>query len=123
MKALLAGLAASLAALFLNRGVVRPLGRGGAIALAPWEEEGLKTGLALLLGAPVVPVHFVFGLVEATCDLFSSEKRGWAAGLLGLGGHVLFGLVTEWAWTLSGHPGVGAVAAGFLHMLWNWLVL
>lgn len=90
-----------------------------AVFFAPALEELAKTGFAVLLGAPVLPSHLIFGLLEALRDLAGSGARGPAAGLAGLAGHAAFGLAASLVLSRSGFFPLAAAAGWVLHFGWN----
>jgi len=135
VRVAVAALAAAAGAYAGNRIFRGRLGPRAIVLIAPGFEEALKTGLALLLGAPVLVSHVSFGLLEAVYDLTAGrDRRGSrrvAAALSGLGGHTLFGALTvAVAGTLTGAGSLGAPAwvagsavAYLVHVGWNALVM
>jgi hypothetical protein len=136
LRVAVAALAAAAGAYAGNRLFRGLLGQRAVILIAPGLEEALKTGLALLLGAPVLVAHVSFGLLEALYDLTTGrDRRGSrraAAALSGLGGHTLFGALTvAVAGTLTGAVSVipqpdwlaGSAVAYLAHVGWNALVM
>lgn len=117
-----AALAAAVLSWLVNGFVLR-FGRFGIIYLAPAVEEVLKTGMALWLGALVPASHILFGLIEAVWDMAGRGRKGVYAGLAGVLGHTVFGLITFFVLRLT-HNALPALAAAYLtHMGWNLAVL
>ncbi len=134
----LAALAAAGAAYLGNRFARRFVGTAAIVLLAPGLEESLKTGAALLLGAPVLAAHLAFGGLEAAYDLFVGwrvrrGRHGELAGLFsarragaavsGFLGHALFGALTVAVAGASASWPLGVAAAYLVHVGWNALVM
>ncbi len=120
---LAAGLAAAFIALVVNRWVVRGGNRAAVAALVPMVEETAKTGAALALGAPILATHTAFGLIEAAYDVIKPSRVGLFAGLVGLAGHLAFGL-TAWLVYNRYRSGAAAVAAATLvHTFFNAVII
>lgn len=145
----LAGAAAAAAAWIFNRLALKIFGPPVIIYIVPLVEELAKTGLAVLFNASIIMVHVSFGLIEGIYDffytvgeykrscgikkanagtscqrsLFNARKTGLSAGLVSLAGHLLYGLVTAWAFTQSGQIAVGVAGGYLVHMLWNLVVM
>ncbi|MGI9952551.1 hypothetical protein V3F56_09350 [Moorellaceae bacterium AZ2] len=112
---LLTGLVAAALAWAGNRFLLSFL-KFDTLLWGPLLEEALKTGLALAWGAPLLVVHFTFGLAEAAWEL-KRARRG--AALAAVGGHALFGVAAAGLWESSGQA-VLAWGVGFiLHFVWN----
>ena len=121
LRAIPAALAAALVAYKLNGLAVDRWGERRAVGLVvPAIEELCKTGGACLLGAPIVPVHVLFGTMEAAYDGCAAGR--WAAGALGLLGHAFFGALTGWLVHRRSLP-AAILAAWICHALWNSLTL
>lgn len=118
-----AGLLAAAAAWLLNGLLVKGYNTRGLIFLAPLLEEGVKTGSALLFGTSILLVHITFGLLEAAWDMLGDWRKGLYAGLAGLVGHTIFGLISTFLWQYSELVGL-ALAGGYVaHMAYNYTVL
>lgn len=120
---MLAGATAAAVAWVFNRLALKFFGLPVIIYIVPLVEELAKTGLAVLFNAPVILVHAGFGLIEGIYDFFYTRKTGLSAGLVSLTGHLLYGLVTVWAFKQSGQMAVGIVGGYLVHMLWNLVVM
>jgi hypothetical protein len=120
---MLAAAAAAAAAWIFNRLALKILGPPVIIYIVPLVEELAKTGLAGLFNVSIIMVHAGFGLIEGVYDFFYARKTGPRAGLVSLGGHLLYGLVTAWAFTQSGQIAVGMAGGYLVHMLWNLVVM
>jgi len=137
LRVVLSALAAAILAYasnWLTRGL---MGRSTVVFVAPGLEESFKTTAALVAGAPVLPTHIAFGLVEALHDLRASNAAAAGGGpragegpvpnragaaLASVLGHALFGAVTVTAQEVSGSWPIGVGAAYLLHVGWNALV-
>ncbi len=123
MRVVVAGLLAAGAAWLANTWLETRYGERALVFGTPLLEELCKTGAALLMGAPVLAVHFLFGTVEALVDLLPAGRRGsLRAGAVSLLGHLFFGAVTMGVAGLAGSWWIGMAAAAVLHMGWNSLV-
>ena len=120
LRVIPAALAAALIAYRLNDLAVGQWGDGAIRLIVPAIEELCKTGGAWLLGAPIIPVHILFGAMEGAFDGLRAGR--WAAGALGLLGHASFGAVTGWVAQRGGFP-LAILAAWTGHALWNNLTL
>lgn len=119
---LMAGLSAAAFAYVVNRYLVNRFGANTIVFITPILEEGLKTGLAVFLGAAILPVHVVFGLVEGIYDLKTS-RVGIMAGLMSTIWHTVFGLLTVLVANLMGNLVYGLLAAIFVHYVGNSIVV
>jgi len=115
-----AGLFAAGVAWVTNRFVVKFLGERAIIWLIPWLEEFFKTGIAVFSGASILLTHGVFGTIEAIYDYTVSPRWGIWAGLLSMGSHWLYGVVTVLVTQQTSSWLGGILSAGFLHVLWNY---
>lgn len=118
---LLSGLAAALLSWLINGRVVTAYGDNGVAFVGPAVEEGLKTGLAILFGAPLLVAHMVFGLIEAGWELYTYRRI--PAGLIAFFSHGIYGWVTK---IVADHGGLilGLLAGYGVHVLWNyWVIL
>jgi len=129
-----AALLAAALAYATNRSAQALGGRTAVVFVAPALEESLKTGAALLVGAPVLWTHLCFGLIEALYDVASpasgpGRSRALGAAAAGLAGHALFGAVTvagAAAVAVTGSLAAwapGVVLAYLVHVGWNGLVM
>lgn len=115
-------LAAALGAAYLGNRLLQEVhGDRVLYTVVPWWEEACKTGLSLLLGAPILPVHIAFGLTEMLYDWLRPTSTGVFVGSLALVGHTGAGLVT-WGVASRAPAWLAYLAAGALHMYWNRLV-
>ncbi len=93
------------------------------VYLAPAVEESAKTGLAVLLGAPIWLTHLTFGFLEALWDITGGGKRGIYAGLAGLAGHLFFGLAAFFIFQATGFFWLALAGGYVLHLSWNAFVV
>lgn len=118
--ALFSGLLAAGVAWLINGWAANAYGQRAVIFIGPGVEELLKTGLALLLGAPILLSHLTFGLAEAGWEV-ASYRRGTVAAVFALLSHGIYGWITE---ILAATGLLLALATSCaLHMLWNHWVL
>lgn len=117
-----AGILAAGLAWVANVLVVKQWGNKGVVLAVPILEEAFKTGLAVVMGASVLLVHGIFGLIEALHD-FSSSRLGLWSGLVSLSSHMLFGLTTFLVFRYTGSWFVGVAAAVLLHAALNYLLM
>lgn len=87
--------------------------------LAPVAEEAAKSGLAVLFGTPILPVHVLFGLAEAVFDIAKPGRRGMAAAVASLTGHTLYGALTVQAGAAMRSLLWGVTVAAIVHVTWN----
>jgi hypothetical protein len=120
MTFIAAAIIAAAAAWLLNRLAVDYLGDRSIAWVVPLVEEGCKTGAALWLGAPLLLTHGAFGMVEAWLDI--QGHHNYRAGWISLAGHLFYGWLTAWAWTVTGHWGWGLLSAVLVHTGWNTLI-
>ena len=119
MTNILAGVVASTLSFILNRYIFSKLGLWTVIYLVPWSEELFKTVLAYYFGSDLIVTHFVFGLLEASLDLFNSNNL---AAVLALLTHLFFGVLTFYFWRWSNNL-IGSIAVVVLvHTAWNYLI-
>lgn len=124
MDFILAGAAAGLASLLLNRIALHLGGEAVIVYGVPIIEEIIKVSMALLFKASLIATYLLFGVIEGLYDLFNDGKTtGWKAASVSILGHTLFGYVLVNIWKESGSLLIGIGAAIFLHMLWNALVI
>ncbi|MHB0884389.1 MAG: hypothetical protein ACYC6V_08105 [Bacillota bacterium] len=117
--ALAAGFSAAFVALIGNRWAVRGGDRAAVAALVPLVEETAKTGAALIIGAPILATHVVFGLIEAGYDVSKRSPFGLLAGFVGLVGHLGFGLTAGWVYGRFGSGPAAVAAATLVHIFFN----
>jgi len=122
MRVIFAGIAAACLAWPLNRTVVGLYGRPAIIFLAPVIEEAVKTGAGYYLAASLLPVHILFGCVEAVYESLTRRHARLTVALSSVAGHSLFGLSTVLARQATGSLFLGLGVAILLHMLWNSLL-
>ena len=116
---LVAGLLAAFIAVVVNRWAVLGGRRVAVAALVPLVEETAKTGAALALGAPIIAAHAVFGLTEAVYDAVKPSRHGLVAGLVGLIGHLGFGLAAGLVYAHYNSGPAAIASATFLHAVFN----
>jgi uncharacterized membrane protein len=117
---LAAGFTASLAGFIINSILLKHLGNKALTFYIPLVEEALKTFASVVFGAPVVPVHMVFGGVEALYDLYSSPSDySLTASVLSLISHALLGVTAWYVFRASGSAIAAVLASTVLHSLWN----
>lgn len=115
-----ASLVALLVAAALNFAGGRLLGENYPVYGAPVVEEAAKTISAIALGAPLMPVHLLFGVAEVFWDVGAGGKILISLSSLLL--HMVVGFVTFWIWYFSGLWWVGLAAGIIVHYRWNNLV-
>lgn len=121
-KTLLSAAAAAGSAMAFNMFFKRA-GRAGVIFFAPFTEEWLKTGSALVFDVPVPVTHILFGIFEAAGDCVWGGRFRLLAALSGVMAHTVFGL-TAYFLLEAGYAVFTAVLAALAaHMAWNMLVL
>jgi len=109
MKELAAALLATASAYVINRwGIKRLLG---------------KTGIAVILGAMVLPVHVCFGITEGIFDLRGGTGQSGAAAIVSVVGHGLFGYITIWGHEIFSNWWGGILPAVIAHIFWNSYVI
>lgn len=123
MKELAAALLATAGAFVINRWGINRFGFVGAVWIGPAIEELGKTGIALLLGAMVLPVHVCFGLSEGIFDLRGGTRQSRAAAVASVVGHGAFGGITIWGHEIFASWGGGILLAVMAHMFWNSYVI
>lgn len=121
--ALAAGLSAAFIALIGNRWAVRGGGRTAVAVLVPLVEETAKTGSALVIGAPILATHVVFGLIEAAYDIIKPSRFGLLAGFVGLVGHLAFGLTAGLVYGCYRSGPATVAAATLVHTVFNAVVV
>jgi hypothetical protein len=115
-----AGLSASLMGFLISSALLKSMGNRVLVFYIPAVEELLKTLGAVIFGAPVVPAHFVFGMVEGLYDLYSSPPdRSFTAFVLSIVSHTLLGTAAWLAIRVSGSVFAAVLASTVLHSLWN----
>lgn len=121
---LAASVVAACAAYVGNRLLLGALGRGAAVSLVPWWEEGCKMLAILLLPAmPILPLHLCFGIVEFIYDIARSRQNGLFLGALSFTGHGLFGAVAALLAAQTGSFWWAYLAAAISHTLFSLAVL
>lgn len=118
LRAVAAGFGAAGLAYGLNWLVLRRVGGKGLWLVIPALEEGLKTGVAILLRTSLPLAHTFFGLVEAGYEL-RGPRPSVQAAFLALITHAAFGLTTGWLVARGGGPGPAVLAAATVHTLFN----
>ncbi|RJQ04493.1 MAG: hypothetical protein C4551_10675 [Bacillota bacterium] len=141
-RVLLAAVSAAGLSYACNRLSRSRAGGGAVVFVAPGLEESFKTGAALLVGAPVLLTHVVFGGLEALYDLGLGAGRAQphaptaatgagpgptgrhaGAAVAGLVGHALFGALTVAVAAAWGWWPLGVGVAYLAHVAWNALVM
>jgi len=123
MNWLWSGIFSAIGAWFLNKLVVKYWGWQGTVWVAPFVEEILKTGTALILHGDIVLSHGAFGAVEAVYDVNTSPQRGVSAALASFIGHLLFGFISQTGYFWRGGSFAAAVLLGSsVHVVWNLFV-
>lgn len=103
----------------LNRLFLRYLGPVSIISAGPIAEEAAKTLFAYYLGADLITVHAVFGVIEAGYDWQQGSKEGIAAPLLSIAGHSMFGAGSAGVLLLTGSLWLCLAAGIALHLAYN----
>mgnify|MGYP006271441115 FL=1 len=119
MTNILAGLVASTLSFIANRFIFSKLGLWTVIYLIPWSEELFKTVLAYHLGSDLIVTHSIFGLLEASLDLFNNNNL---AAVLALLTHLFFGILTFYFWRWSNNLIVSIAVVALVHTAWNYLI-
>ncbi|SDE23642.1 hypothetical protein [Sporomusa acidovorans] len=122
MAYLIAILMAALSFL-LNRFCLYYIGSITVISTGPVVEETAKTLFAYYLGADIMTVHVVFGMIEAGYDWWQGRRGNLAAPFFSIGGHSLFGAATAGMLSLTGGIWGGLAAGLILHMTYNVAVI
>lgn len=123
MGFLLAGFLAAGLVWVINRWYLSKLGNIGIIYLVPLVEEVAKTGLAIVVNAPIFYTHAVFGTVEGITDIYSGRPLGIAAGWVSYVGHMVFGLLSGWVYQRWGSVWLAILPGYLTHMAWNGFVM
>ncbi|HQD41475.1 MAG TPA: hypothetical protein PLE53_02520, partial [Bacillota bacterium] len=111
---------ASLMGFLISSALLKSMGNRALVFYIPAVEELLKTLGAVIFGAPVVPAHFVFGMVEGLYDLYSSPPdRSFTAFVLSIVSHTLLGTAAWLVIRVSGSVFAAVLASTVLHSLWN----
>ncbi|HWR43678.1 hypothetical protein [Sporomusa sp.] len=118
MEYVIAALMASLSFL-INRLFMRYIGPITVISLGPVAEEAAKTLFAYYLGAAIIPVHTLFGVIEAMYDWVQDGGKHLTASLLSIAGHSLFGVVTAGILMMTGSVWFGLAAGVLVHLVYN----
>ncbi|WP_066634303.1 hypothetical protein [Desulfolucanica intricata] len=121
MLFIIAGIMSAAAAWLLNN-FLFGLVKERAILVAPVVEELAKTLTAILLGTSIFFTHFIFGIIEAAWDIYSSRKLGQTAALLSVGGHTGFGLAAELIFFWQQNIFYAVSAGLIMHLSWNFMV-
>ncbi len=122
MEYVIAALMACLSFL-VNRLFMRYVGPVTVISLGPVTEEAAKTLFAYYLGAAIIPVHALFGVIEAIYDWVQDESRHLTAPLLSIMGHSFFGAVTAGVLSKTGSVWLGLAAGSTIHVTYNVIVV
>ncbi|HBS60783.1 MAG: hypothetical protein AAGU23_08310 [Bacillota bacterium] len=119
MKELAAALLATAGALVINRWGIKRFAFAEVVWIGPAIEELGKTGIALVLGAMVLPVHVCFGITEGMFDLRGGTRQSGAAAVVSVLGHGIFGYITVWGHEIFASWWGGILPAVMAHMFWN----
>ncbi|CQR72914.1 hypothetical protein SOV_02940 [Sporomusa ovata DSM 2662] len=104
----------------LNRFFLRYLGPVSIISAGPVVEEAAKTLFAYYLGADLIMVHTVFGVIEAGYDWQQKSTSGAVtASFLSIAGHSLFGAGSAGVLILTSSLWLGLAAGIALHLAYN----
>lgn len=122
VKALLSAAVAAGFAMVFNT-VLKRAGQFGVAFLAPFFEEWLKTGSAMIFNVPLPVTHILFGVYEAAGDCVWGGRFRLLAALFGVMAHTAFGLITYFALGAGYHIVIAVIAASAVHVSWNILVL
>lgn len=121
MTNVLAGLIALTLSFLINKYIFAKVNcRGVIIFISPFIEEILKTGLAYYLVNGLIITHLVFGLGEASFDLFNNNNIAASLALLT---HLLFGIFTFWLWKWSNSLIAAIILVVLVHIIWNYLII
>lgn len=119
MNELAAALLAAGAAFLINRGGIRKFGIAEVVWIGPVIEELGKTGIAMILGASIVPAHAFFGVLEAIWDLWAGTANRYTAAFISIFGHSVFGYVTMWGYAYFSSWWGGVITGIAAHVFWN----
>jgi hypothetical protein len=86
-------------------------------------EESSKTLFAYYLGADLITVLAVFGLIEAGYDWYWRSSDGLLAPFLSVVGHSMFGAGTVAAFLLTGSLWLGLATGVILHLAYNFSIV
>ncbi|MCE5285924.1 MAG: hypothetical protein LLG02_08780 [Pelosinus sp.] len=103
----------------LNKLLVKFTGIQTVLYYSPIAEELLKTLPAHYLGADILALHGVFGLLEGIYDFFTSQNSKFIPLLLSVLGHSLFGSITVLGRYFTGEIWLGLIGGVFTHIIWN----
>jgi hypothetical protein len=123
MSELAAAMLAAGVAFVINRGGIRRFGIAEVVWIGPIMEELGKTGIAVVFGASLVPVHAFFGLLEAMLDLWTGTAHRYAAAFISVVGHSAFGYITMWSYEFFSNWWGGVIAGIVAHVFWNSYVI
>lgn len=118
MAYIIAVLMASLSFL-LNKLLLHYLGAVTIISAGPVVEEAAKTLFAYYLGADIISVHVLFGVIEAGYDWYYRSSNELVAPLLSIVGHSMFGAGTVGILGMTGSLWLGLAAGITLHLAYN----
>ncbi len=119
----LAGLNSAGIAWVCNRYLVSKKGDIAVIWIVPILEETIKTGIAVLLKAPVTLTHNVFGLIEAVHDYTAGAQFGFWSAISSIIGHWIFGQVTLFIYNKFYSWIFAIIFTGVLHIFWNYAMV
>jgi hypothetical protein len=71
------------------------------------------------LGASILPVHVFFGLLEAIFEVWTENPHRYAAALISLAGHSVFGYMTIWGYGFFSSWWGGLLLGITAHIFWN----
>lgn len=123
MNELLAALLATGVAFVVNRWGIRRFGFAEVVWIGPITEEFSKTGIAIISGAMITPVHAIFGIIEAVFDVWTGTSHRYAVAVASVVGHSTFGLLTIWGYTFFASWWAGVSMGILAHVFWNCYVV
>lgn len=106
-------------AFLINRWGIRRFGFAEVMWIGPVIEELAKTGTAMILGAAIVPVHFLFGVFEAVFDIWTGASHRYIAAFVSVAGHSAFGYITVWGTGFFSAWWGGLLFGIAAHVFWN----
>jgi len=100
------------------------MGNNAIFIVVPAIEEISKTLGAFFLGANILFTHMVFGAIEALYDgINSSKKIAMAASMASIATHTALGIISYYAFELTGNIGIAIVVSTLLHFTYNYFIV